>query len=332
MKEVLKVIDEREILGKDIKIYGTIDEPLFLAKDVAEWIDYAFKDKSKGTRNVNMMLEPVDDDEKGKFIYLYSDGNILAPTSTARKTQESWFLTEDGLYEVFMISRKPIAKDFKKQIKKVLKELRTTGKVDLIEKAINNIQDEKHRQLLLEIHKLEEIMQINPNDMVMSIALNQRKAELDSYLNSKKLLEVETKIDTLSDRIDATTNLREGDMNATYVARQLQIYSKSNKPHNNVAMCLAQVLGFYVKPEGNIGYKDDYVKINLTTRGGIEVPVISYTQKALQEMKDYLDSGNYMIGYDVYKNGDKKGKFKSAHMYFEDLRIEVNETTYNLYK
>ena len=312
MKEVLKVIDEREILGKNVKIYGTIDEPLFLAKDVASWIEHS---------DVSTMLRKIDEEEK-----------VTNNVCTLGGVQKSWFLTEDGLYEVFMTSRKPIAKDFKKQIKKVLKELRTTGKVDLIEKAINNIQDEKHRQLLLEIHKLEEIMQINPNDMVMSIALNQRKAELDSYLNSKKLLEVETKIDTLSDRIDATTNLREGDMNATYVARQLQIYSKNNKPHNNVAMCLAQVLGFYVKPEGNIGYKDDYVKINLTTRGGIEVPVISYTQKALQEMKDYLDSGNYMIGYDVYKNGDKKGKFKSAHMYFEDLRIEVNETTYNLYK
>lgn len=312
MKEVLKVIDEREILGKNVKVYGTVDEPLFLAKDVANWIEHS---------NPRMMLQKVDEEEK-----------VVSNVYTLGGIQETWFLTEDGLYEVFMQSRKPIAKDFKKQIKKVLKELRTTGKVDLIEKAINNIQDEKHRQLLLEIHKLEEIMQINPNDMVMSIALNQRKAELDSYLNSKKLLEVENKVDILSNRINATTNLREGDMNATYVARQLQIYSKSNKPHNNVAMCLAQVLGFYVKPEGNIGYKDDYVKINLTTRGGIEVPVISYTQKALQEMKDYLDSGNYMIGCDVYKNGDKKGKFKSAHMYFEDLRIEVNETTYNLYK
>ena len=39
MKEVLQVIDDREILGKNVKIYGTIDEPLFLAKDVANWIE-----------------------------------------------------------------------------------------------------------------------------------------------------------------------------------------------------------------------------------------------------------------------------------------------------
>lgn len=38
-----------------------------------------------------------------------------------------WFLTEDGLYEVLMQSRKPIAKAFKKEVKKILKELRTKG-------------------------------------------------------------------------------------------------------------------------------------------------------------------------------------------------------------
>ena len=38
-----------------------------------------------------------------------------------------WFLTEDGVYEVLMQSRKPIAKQFKKEVKKILKEIRTTG-------------------------------------------------------------------------------------------------------------------------------------------------------------------------------------------------------------
>ena len=62
MKEVLKVIDEREILGKNVKIYGTIDEPLFLAKDVAEWIDYS--KTSQGYYNVSKMLMTIDEDEK----------------------------------------------------------------------------------------------------------------------------------------------------------------------------------------------------------------------------------------------------------------------------
>lgn len=36
-------------------------------------------------------------------------------------------MTEDGLYEVLMTSRKPIAKQFKKEVKKILKEIRLTG-------------------------------------------------------------------------------------------------------------------------------------------------------------------------------------------------------------
>ena len=34
----MKIIDERELFNRNFKIYGTIDEPLFLAKDIAEMI------------------------------------------------------------------------------------------------------------------------------------------------------------------------------------------------------------------------------------------------------------------------------------------------------
>ena len=43
MKNELQVIDEREILGKRFRVYGDFENLLFLAKDVAEWIDYSKK-------------------------------------------------------------------------------------------------------------------------------------------------------------------------------------------------------------------------------------------------------------------------------------------------
>ena len=107
MMNELIIINEQEVLGKQFKIYGTFEEPLFLAKDVAEWIEHS--DRSK-------MLRNVDEDEKVKNIVLTPGGN-----------QEMWFLTEDGLYEVLMQSRKPIAKEFKKEVKKILKQIRLTG-------------------------------------------------------------------------------------------------------------------------------------------------------------------------------------------------------------
>ena len=57
MENGLKIIDERELLGKQFKIYGDFENPLFLAKDVAEWIDYEIS-------NVSKMVKNVDDDEK----------------------------------------------------------------------------------------------------------------------------------------------------------------------------------------------------------------------------------------------------------------------------
>lgn len=110
---VLTVIQETEILGKKIRMYGSIENPLFLAKDVAEWIDYS---KSNGKYKVSQMTNIVDENEKGIY-------NV----DTLGGVQESTFLTEDGLYEVCMQSRKPIAKQMKKEIKKYLKQIRLTG-------------------------------------------------------------------------------------------------------------------------------------------------------------------------------------------------------------
>ena len=37
-KEMLQVVTEKEILGKQIKLYGSIENPYFVASDVAEWL------------------------------------------------------------------------------------------------------------------------------------------------------------------------------------------------------------------------------------------------------------------------------------------------------
>ena len=103
---VLQVIEQREILGKQLTMYGDFENPLFLAKEVAGWIDYDLS-------SINKMLNSVDEDEKVRNIVPTLGGN-----------QEAWFLTEDGLYEVLMQSRKPIAKQFKKEVKTLLKNIR----------------------------------------------------------------------------------------------------------------------------------------------------------------------------------------------------------------
>ena len=108
-KHPIQVLSETELLGHKFTVYGTAENPLFLAKEVAECIAY---DQS----SVNKLVNLVDDDEKVRNNLPTLGGN-----------QQVWFLTEDGLYEVLMQSRKPIAKQFKKGVKQILHEIRTTG-------------------------------------------------------------------------------------------------------------------------------------------------------------------------------------------------------------
>lgn len=105
--EAISIINNTQILGYSINVYGTFENPIFLAKDVAEWIEHT---------NSRMMVQSVDENER-----------VVNNVYTPGGNQEQWFLTEDGLYEVLMQSRKPIAKEFKKQVKQYLKDLRTKG-------------------------------------------------------------------------------------------------------------------------------------------------------------------------------------------------------------
>lgn len=113
-------ITEQSFLDKRIRVFGTPEDPLFLARDVAEWIDYS--KRANGYYKIDGLLQSVDEDEKIKILNpANNDGRVLQANT------EYWFLTEDGLYEVLMQSRKPKAKEFKKEVKKILKSIRKHG-------------------------------------------------------------------------------------------------------------------------------------------------------------------------------------------------------------
>lgn len=123
----LQVISQQQILGNSFSIFGTTDEPLFLAKEVAEMIDYSWTNSKKTARKTGQMLATVDDDEKLKATVRPLQCSTPSLHGGVRENTEMWFLTENGLYEVLMQSRKPIAKTFKKEVKKILKDIRKHG-------------------------------------------------------------------------------------------------------------------------------------------------------------------------------------------------------------
>lgn len=147
---MLKIIDERKVLSKNFRIYGDFENPLFRAKDVAMWIDY-------GVSNVSKMVKTIDEDEK-----------ILARTNNT----SALFLTEYGLYEVLMQSRKPIAKQFKKEVKHILKEIRQTGKYEKPKQQILDLNNRLYFELftVLTIKGLSELSGIDEVDIRYAIS------------------------------------------------------------------------------------------------------------------------------------------------------------------
>jgi len=148
MSNDLEVIEQRDVLGRDFKIYGDIDNPLFLAKEVAEWIEHS---------DVSTMLRAVDENEK-----------LVQTMFVSGQNRDLWFLTEDGLYEILLQSRKPIAKEFKKQVKQILRDVRRRGiyvtdvalenmlsSPDFGIRLLSEIKSEREKISILE-HKIEE--------------------------------------------------------------------------------------------------------------------------------------------------------------------------------
>lgn len=120
---MINTLETIQIQGHELTIYGTKEEPLFLAVDIAKMIDFSIG-------NTAHMLSSVDPNEK-ILINVSAlnnskngDNTRSSSTSNKRGNPEKWFLTEYGMYEVLMQSRKPIARKFKANIKDILKDLR----------------------------------------------------------------------------------------------------------------------------------------------------------------------------------------------------------------
>ncbi len=139
------LIDSEVICNQQVNVYGTRENPLFLAKDVANWLEHS---------NPSRMLSKIDEDEK-ITIFVSSELQKRFLTNSYKPSESSTyaganylFLTEFGVYEVLMQSRLPKAKEFKKGVKEILKRIRLTGKYET-----NTHSDDDHSRELIEALK-----------------------------------------------------------------------------------------------------------------------------------------------------------------------------------
>jgi prophage antirepressor-like protein len=139
-------MDDKQLLIKqfrhfNIEIYGTHEEPLFKANDIGNLL---------GIKKIRTTLDNLDEECK-----------VLKEAHTMGGLQEQLFLTEEGLYELLFISRKPIAKEFKKWVRSLIKDIRINSNKQLHE---NNQQLQKQ----LEYYK-EKTFEQTPLDQTIYV-------------------------------------------------------------------------------------------------------------------------------------------------------------------
>ena len=219
MKEI-KIINKSTFLDKEIDVWGSAEQPLFRAKDVSDWLNL---------KNTPEIIKRIDTEERHKF-------------NLGRNGGDTWFLTEDGLYELLMQSRKPIAKQFKKGIKKILHEIRTKGGY-IVSTDADTPEDIMARAVLVAQQTLarreERIKELEEQSRRQVLVIEQKDEQID--LQCKQIKEAAPKADyydkTLASTSCMTTTQVADDLHITAhtLNRKLQeigiIYSQSGQWH-----------------------------------------------------------------------------------------------------
>lgn len=219
MKEI-KIINKSTFLDKEIDVWGSAEQPLFRAKDVSDWLNL---------KNTPEIIKRIDTEERHKF-------------NLGRNGGDTWFLTEDGLYELLMQSRKPIAKQFKKGVKKILHEIRTKGGY-IASTDADTPEDIMARAVLVAQQTLarreQRIKELEEQGRRQELIIGQKDEQID--LQCKQIKEAAPKADyydkTLASTSCMTTTQVADDLHTTAhtLNRKLQeigiIYSQSGQWH-----------------------------------------------------------------------------------------------------
>ena len=140
-------MEDKQLLIKqfqhfNIEIYGTYEDPLFKAKDIGNLLSI---------KDIKSTLRDFDKDE----VWIMHHADSLG------RLQDTNMLTENGLYRLLMVSRKPIAKQFQKWVFKLIKDIRINSNKQLHE---NNQQLQKQ----LEYYK-EKTFEQTPLDQTIYV-------------------------------------------------------------------------------------------------------------------------------------------------------------------
>ncbi len=136
METRMTKVTKQIVLGHEVSVLGTIEEPLFRAQDIAEWLELG--------NNTTQMIKSVPLSEIKKVV-----------TNVGISAHKVTYLTEFGVYFVLMRSKKPQAEVYQRKIMEILKSIRLKGYAvsdNISEEQVSKlVQDAKDKAKLIKV-------------------------------------------------------------------------------------------------------------------------------------------------------------------------------------
>lgn len=286
----LSIIEKVNILGLDLNIYGDLENPLFLAKDIA---------KAIGHSNITKMLEIVGRKDE------LTSGYVI---DTLGRKQEMKLLTENQVYKILMRSDKPIAMEIQEGLYNFLKAWR--------KKEITVIPV-KQRLLL-------NIIEAN-NDMSKALAINEyeniyvKPLELENEQQAQKIIELQPKADYCDNilkpnHVFAITHIAK-DLGTTpnevnKILEKLEIQYHGSK----LMPWILRAEYDWLVPQycDYEDFKNDFMKI--------PVKNLKWSEKGRMWLIETLDQAGYLEWFDGKPRVKKEGKKKCKKQAQIDVR------------
>ena len=171
----MEIFENFSFQDKKIRVYGTVEEPLFLLKNVAEVFNIA---------SINSHISDFDESEK-----------ILQDLQTRGGIQKHTFLTEIGFYKFIMRSRKRKSIEFQKWLFTILRELRLKGFYKLDSRKDEKINiEELFIESQLKISRHNALIEASKKSHVIYICELSEKYENQTLIKIGKTDDVKTRI------------------------------------------------------------------------------------------------------------------------------------------
>ena len=162
----LQLIKSEQFGTAQADIYSNGKEMFMTANQLGECLEY-----SEPTIAINKLVS------RNEYLKNVEFSTLTSLVSLDGKQREVRVFTEDGIYEITMLSKTPKAKQFRAWVRKILKSLRS-GQATLIDtkrlEAIKvNAQQDRAKAMLLNAQNraLKTLMSALPNDKLSPIAV-----------------------------------------------------------------------------------------------------------------------------------------------------------------